>query len=105
MILIPAEKICARLLIDAVPRTIDYVSGGVRTFRPRTIRNLNRNRKLKILTAPTKAKSREPAYSQALVQTKSIGSGSDPESQAGRQAGRQAERTMHFLANENNLAS
>jgi len=26
-----------------------------------------RNRKLKISTAPTKAKSREPAYSQALV--------------------------------------
>jgi len=32
----------------------------------------NRNRKLKISTAPTKAKSREPAYSQALVRKKSI---------------------------------
>jgi len=28
----------------------------------------NRNRKLDISTAHTKAKSREPAYSQALVQ-------------------------------------
>ena len=31
---------------------------------------LNRNRKLQIYTAPTKAKSREPAYSQALVRNK-----------------------------------
>ena len=46
---------------------------------------LSRNRKLDISRAPTKAKSRESAYSQALVQTKSIGSGSDPESQACRQ--------------------
>src|SRR6218665_793578 len=30
-------------------------------------------------TAPTKAKSRESAYSQALIQTKLIGSGSDPD--------------------------
>jgi len=30
----------------------------------------NRNRKLEISTAPTKANSREPAYSQALVQNK-----------------------------------
>jgi len=28
----------------------------------------NRNRKLEISTAPTKSKSREPAYSQALFQ-------------------------------------
>jgi len=39
----------------------------------------NRNRKLEISTAPTKAKSREPAYSQALVQKTSIGHGSDPD--------------------------
>ena len=32
--------------------------------------NRNRNRKLKISRAPTKAKSREPAYSQALNQIK-----------------------------------
>ena len=32
----------------------------------------NSNRKLEISRAPTKAKSREPAYSQALVQNKSI---------------------------------
>jgi len=31
---------------------------------------LNHNRKLKISTAPTKAKSWEPAYSQALIQNK-----------------------------------
>jgi len=30
--------------------------------------NRNRNRKPKISTAPTKEKSREPAYSQALIQ-------------------------------------
>ena len=38
---------------------------------------------LEVSTAPTVAKSREPAYSQALSKTKSIGSWSDPESQAG----------------------
>ena len=31
-------------------------------------RSRNRNCKLEVSTAPTKAKSREPAYSQALVQ-------------------------------------
>jgi len=35
---------------------------------------------------PTQAKSQEPAYSQALNKTKSIGSRSNPESQAGRQS-------------------
>jgi len=30
----------------------------------------NRNRKLKISTAPTKAKYREPAFSQAFIQKK-----------------------------------
>ena len=35
---------------------------------------------LEIFTEPTKAKSREPAYSQALIQTKSIGIVSDPSS-------------------------
>jgi len=44
--------------------------------------------KLEISTAPTKAKWREPAYSQALQlpKTKSIGSESDPESKADRQS-------------------
>ena len=32
----------------------------------------NRNRTLDISTAPTKAKSQEPAYSQALVQNKIV---------------------------------
>src|SRR6218665_652377 len=32
--------------------------------------NRNPNRKLDISTAPTKARSREPAYSQALIQNK-----------------------------------
>src|SRR6218665_1648273 len=38
------------------------------------------HRELKIPTAPTKAKSREPAYSQAcrISKTKPIGNGSDP---------------------------
>ena len=35
---------------------------------------------------PTKAKSREPAYSQALNQNKIEIVGQDPESQAGRQS-------------------
>jgi len=34
------------------------------------ISNHNHDRKLEISTASTKAKSREPAYSQALVQNK-----------------------------------
>ena len=46
----------------------------------------NRNRKLLISSAPTKAKSQEPSYSQALTKTKSIGSGQNPESQASRQS-------------------
>ena len=33
------------------------------------------------------AKLREPAYSQGLTRTKSISSGQNPESQAGRQSG------------------
>src|SRR6218665_431162 len=43
-------------------------------------------RKLDISTAPTKARSRKPAYSQALIQNKIDRHGSDPESQAGRQS-------------------
>ena len=35
-----------------------------------TTSDRNRNRKLDISTAPTKAKSPEPTYSQALVQNK-----------------------------------
>ena len=45
----------------------------------------DRNRKLQISRAPTKAKSQEPAYSQSLNQNKSIGSGQDPESPADSQ--------------------
>jgi len=33
---------------------------------------VTRNRKLVISTAPTKAKSREPAYSHALIQNKIV---------------------------------
>src|SRR6218665_118552 len=41
------------------------------TFRfPLLIHSVIPNRKLEISRAPTKAKSQEPAYSQALVQTK-----------------------------------
>ena len=35
-----------------------------------SVGNRNRNRKLEISRAPTKAKSREPAYSQALNQNR-----------------------------------
>ena len=38
--------------------------------------NHNRNHKLKISTAPTKAKLREPAYSKALMQNKIVRLGS-----------------------------
>jgi len=48
----------------------------------------NRNRKLEISTAPTKAKSREPAYSQALIQNK-IGRQRVRSRDSGRQAGSQ----------------
>ena len=44
----------------------------------------NRNSKIEISTAPTKVKSLQKAYSQALVQTKLIGRGQDLESQADR---------------------
>ena len=50
--------------------------------------NRNHNRKLEISTVPTKAKSRELAYSQALIQNQidRQSEPSDPASQAGRQA-------------------
>ena len=48
----------------------------------RRVTNRNRIRKLEIFTAPTKAKSLEPAYSQALIQNKIDRQRSDPESQA-----------------------
>jgi len=49
-------------------------------------RKPNRNRKLDISTAPTKAKSREPDIHRRLSKAKSIGRGSDLESQTGRQS-------------------
>jgi len=48
------------------------------------------NRKLEISTAPTKAKSREPAYSQALVQNK-IDRHRVRFRELGRQAGRRSD--------------
>jgi len=41
-----------------------------RTINFASVRNRDENRKLQISTSPTKAKSREPAYSQALNQIK-----------------------------------
>src|SRR6218665_1689185 len=41
-------------------------------YKPRNICYRNRNRKLLISRAPTKAKSQEPAYSQALNQNHKI---------------------------------
>ena len=49
--------------------------------------NRNRNRKLLISRAPTKAKSQEPAYSQALNQNKT-----DRQQSRSRESGRQADR-------------
>ena len=49
-----------------------------------------RNRKLEISTAPTKVKSREPAYSQALVQTK-IDRQRVRSRESGREGGRQSD--------------
>ena len=51
---------------------------------------VDRNRKLEIFRAPTKAKSREPAYSQALNQNK-IDRQRSSSRESGRQAGRQSD--------------
>ena len=51
--------------------------------------NRNRNRKLLISRAPTKAKSQEPAYSQALNQNKF-----DRQRSRSRESGRQAGRQL-----------
>jgi len=55
-------------------------------------RNHNRNRKLEISTAPTTAKSREPAYSQALVQSKI-----DRQGVRSRESGKQADSQMAMV--------
>src|SRR6218665_625870 len=52
-------------------------------------RNRNRNRKLEISRVPTKAKSREPAYSQALNQNKI-----DRQRSKSRESGRQTVRRL-----------
>ena len=46
----------------------------------------NYKRKLEVSTAPTKSKSREPAYSQTLILNKINWQGLKIQSQAGRQA-------------------
>jgi len=51
----------------------------------------NRNSKIEISTAPTKVKSLQKAYSQALVQTKLIGRGHNLES------GRQMAMTLWWM--------
>src|SRR6218665_3193747 len=50
---------------------------------------VNRNRKLQISRAPTKAKSQEPAYSQALNQNKI-----DRQQSRSRESGRQTVRRL-----------
>ena len=52
----------------------------------------NRNRKLNISTAPTKARSREPAYSQALIQNKI-----DRQRVRPRESGRQTVRRLWWM--------
>src|SRR6218665_1421065 len=55
-------------------------------------RNRNRNRKLLISRAPTKAKSQEPAYSQALNQNKI-----DRQRSRSRESGRQTVRRLWWM--------
>jgi hypothetical protein len=50
---------------DMIPAYLDEFM-----WRQRYGKTSNRNRKLETSTAPTKARSREPAYSQALNQNK-----------------------------------
>jgi len=52
----------------------------------------NHNRKLEISRVPTKVKSREPAYSQALVQTKI-----DRQRVRFRESGRQTVRRLWWM--------
>src|SRR6218665_569107 len=54
--------------------------------------NRNRNRKLLISRAPTKAKSQEPAYSQALNQNKI-----DRQRSRSRESGRQTVRRLWWM--------
>ena len=56
------------------------------------IRNRNRNRKLLISRAPTKAKSQEPAYSQALTQNKI-----DRQRSRSKESGRQTVRRLWWM--------
>src|SRR6218665_2832918 len=55
-------------------------------------RNRNRNRNLLISRAPTKAKSQEPAYSQALNQNKI-----DRQRSRSRESGRQTVRRLWWM--------
>src|SRR6218665_1187451 len=57
-----------------------------------TSREWNRNRKLLISRAPTKAKSQEPAYSQALNQNKI-----DRQRSRSRESGRQTVRRLWWM--------
>jgi len=65
-------------------------------FAQAQVLHRNRNCKLQISTAPTKAKSREPAYSQALIQNKIARQRArSRESQAHRQTAIVARATFH----------
>src|SRR6218665_1766320 len=66
---------------------LSSIESELTTLHLSHLRLLNRNCKLEISTAPTKAKSREPAYSQALVQNKI-----DRQWVRSRESGRQASR-------------
>src|SRR5688572_29440711 len=67
-----------------------YVSGNPTRIEPRYYRN--RNRKLDISKAPTKAKSRKPAYSQALNQNRI-----DRQRSKSRESGRQTVRRLRWM--------
>src|SRR6218665_2671437 len=73
------------------PFTVKYFSRPLAAWPILKIikHNFNRNRKLLISREPTKAKSQEPAYSQAPNQNK-IDRQRSRSRESGRQAGRQA---------------
>src|SRR6218665_2369892 len=82
-------------------RTTDVYSSDVRTCqRAENLKknyiygfhSRNRNRKLLISRAPTKAKSQEPAYSQALNQNKI-----DRQGSRSRESGRQTVRRLWWM--------
>src|SRR6218665_2287640 len=81
--------------VDAVEKGIAVIKLGMNNrcgYCARGFVIKYRNSKLEISTAPTKAKSREPAYSQALVQNKI-----DRQRVRSRESGRQTIRRLWWM--------